>query len=54
MAVYIKQSPPREGVRGGWEDFKWESLKTQTNADRDYYLGECNPSLPLGFAQFMQ
>ncbi|CDJ60266.1 hypothetical protein, conserved [Eimeria maxima] len=39
MAVYIKQSPPREGVRGGWEDFKWESLKTQTNADRDYYLG---------------
>ncbi|CDJ34219.1 LOW QUALITY PROTEIN: uncharacterized protein EMH_0019270 [Eimeria mitis] len=40
MAVYIKQSPPREGVRGGWEDFKWDSLKTQTNADRDYYLGE--------------
>ncbi|KAL8437238.1 hypothetical protein Efla_006731 [Eimeria flavescens] len=39
MAVYIKQSPPREGVRGGWEDFKWDSLKTQSHADRDYYLG---------------
>ncbi|OEH76739.1 trichohyalin [Cyclospora cayetanensis] len=39
MAVYIKQSPPREGVRGGWEDFNWESLKSQSNAERDYYLG---------------
>lgn len=39
MAVYIKQSPPREGVRGGWEDFNWESLKAQSHADRDYYLG---------------
>lgn len=39
MAVYIKQSPPREGVRGGWEDFNWESLKSQSFADRDYYLG---------------
>ncbi|KAL8433127.1 hypothetical protein ACSSS7_004104 [Eimeria intestinalis] len=39
MAVYIKQSPPREGVRGGWEDFNWDSLKTQPFADRDYYLG---------------
>lgn len=39
MAVYIKQSPPREGTRGGWEDFNWDSLKSQSNADRDYYLG---------------
>lgn len=39
MAVYIRQSPPREGVRGGWEDFNWESLKSQSHADRDYYLG---------------
>nr|CEL65192.1 TPA: hypothetical protein BN1204_010480 [Neospora caninum Liverpool] len=37
MAVYIRQSPPREGVRGGREDFKWDSLTT--SQDYDYYLG---------------
>ncbi|KFH03992.1 kinase phosphorylation protein [Toxoplasma gondii VAND] len=37
MAVYIRQSPPREGVRGGREDFKWNSLTT--SQDYDYYLG---------------
>ncbi|PFH36225.1 hypothetical protein BESB_044170 [Besnoitia besnoiti] len=37
MAVYIRQSPPREGVRGGREDFKWESLTS--SQDYDYYLG---------------
>eukprot|EP00070_Physeter_catodon_P026887 XP_028333781.1 multiple myeloma tumor-associated protein 2 homolog [Physeter catodon] len=37
MAVYIRTSPPRDGVRGGREEFKWDSLKT--NQDREYYLG---------------
>lgn len=41
MAVYIKQSPPREGVRGGWEDFNWDMVKNQPGGDRDHYLGTC-------------
>jgi hypothetical protein len=29
----------REGVRGGREQFRWESLKTQSSRDRQQYLG---------------
>ncbi|UKJ89242.2 hypothetical protein MACJ_002490 [Theileria orientalis] len=35
----IKLSPPREGTRGGREQFKWEDLKSHDLKDREHYLG---------------
>lgn len=37
--IDLKLSPPREGNRGGREQFKWEDLKGHDLKDREYYLG---------------
>lgn len=35
----ISREKQREGVRGGLEQFRWESLKNQSHRDRQQYLG---------------
>ena len=35
----IKDKNPREGVRGGREQFRWDSLKSQSAKQRGNYLG---------------
>ena len=35
----LSKEPVREGVRGGREQFRWDSLKTQSHRDRQQYLG---------------
>eukprot|EP01067_Filipodium_phascolosomae_P005394 Filipodium_phascolosomae@DN347_c0_g1_i1.p1 len=37
--VDIWDGPPREGVRGGQEHFKWDHIKDQSYRDRECYLG---------------
>ncbi|EAN30779.2 Kinase phosphorylation family protein [Theileria parva strain Muguga] len=37
--IDLKLSPPREGTRGGREQFKWEDLKSHDLKDREHYLG---------------
>ncbi|XP_954760.1 uncharacterized protein TA02570 [Theileria annulata] len=37
--IDLKLSPPREGTRGGREQFKWEELKSHDLKDREHYLG---------------
>lgn len=35
----IRLSPPREGVRGGREQFKWDDVKNYATKEREHYLG---------------
>jgi hypothetical protein len=35
----ISREKQREGVRGGLEQFRWESLRNQSHRDRQQYLG---------------
>lgn len=35
----LKKELTREGVRGGQEQFKWDSLKSMPNKQREHYLG---------------
>jgi hypothetical protein len=35
----LSKEPVREGVRGGREQFRWDTLKTQSHRDRQQYLG---------------
>ncbi|GBE59285.1 kinase phosphorylation protein, putative [Babesia ovata] len=35
----IRLSPPREGVRGGREQFKWDEVKKYFTKEREHYLG---------------
>eukprot|EP01066_Platyproteum_vivax_P003371 Platyproteum_vivax@DN14281_c0_g1_i1.p1 len=37
--IDIWDGPPREGVRGGQEHFKWNDIKEQAYRDRECYLG---------------
>mmetsp|Transcript_30974 Transcript_30974/g.61075 ORF Transcript_30974/g.61075 Transcript_30974/m.61075 type:complete len:414 (-) Transcript_30974:172-1413(-) len=37
--VDVWDGPPREGTRGGLEQFKWDSIKDQKYGDRECYLG---------------
>eukprot|EP00923_Selenidium_pygospionis_P056459 GHVN01098516.1.p1 GENE.GHVN01098516.1~~GHVN01098516.1.p1 ORF type:complete len:239 (-),score=33.99 GHVN01098516.1:1175-1891(-) len=38
--VDVWDGPPREGTRGGLEQFKWDSVKGETMRDRECYLGQ--------------
>ncbi|GIX61711.1 kinase phosphorylation protein [Babesia caballi] len=35
----IRLSPPREGARGGREQFKWDDVKSYATKEREHYLG---------------
>ncbi len=35
----LKKELTREGVRGGQEQFKWDSLKSMSSKQREHYLG---------------
>eukprot|EP00389_Voromonas_pontica_P005533 GDKH01008274.1.p1 GENE.GDKH01008274.1~~GDKH01008274.1.p1 ORF type:complete len:256 (+),score=43.59 GDKH01008274.1:124-891(+) len=35
----VWDGPPREGTRGGLEQFRWDSIKDQKYGDREQYLG---------------
>ncbi|KAF4678323.1 hypothetical protein FOL47_000052 [Perkinsus chesapeaki] len=39
MADIRPDGPPREGVRGGLEQFKWDDIKNISYKDREQYLG---------------
>eukprot|EP00921_Rhytidocystis_pertsovi_P016709 GHVQ01026329.1.p1 GENE.GHVQ01026329.1~~GHVQ01026329.1.p1 ORF type:complete len:392 (+),score=78.06 GHVQ01026329.1:188-1363(+) len=45
--VDIRQSPPREGTRGGLELFEWNHVKGESMRDRECFLGS---SLKIGIA----
>lgn len=45
----IRLSPPREGVRGGREQFKWEDVKSYGTKDREHYLGH---SVKIGMVKY--
>eukprot|EP01068_Selenidium_serpulae_P011880 Selendium_serpulae@DN5741_c0_g1_i1.p1 len=38
--VDVWDGPPREGTRGGLEQFKWDSVKGEAMRDRECYLGQ--------------
>eukprot|EP00371_Babesia_bovis_P002851 XP_001611498.1 hypothetical protein [Babesia bovis T2Bo] len=45
----IRLSPPREGTRGGREQFKWEDIKNCDNKEREHYLGH---SVKIGTVKY--
>ncbi|GFE53003.1 kinase phosphorylation protein, putative [Babesia ovis] len=45
----IRLSPPREGARGGREQFKWDDVKACNTKEREHYLGH---SVKIGMVKY--
>lgn len=43
MIDFDRDEAPREGIRGGLEQFRWDSVKSQSLRDRECYLGRTIP-----------